>query len=112
MRYDILKNHQKQVQKVFKDVSGEGTVILKRVTSPITSAFDFFSQQKDKKCIRPQLASSEGSPAPGNLQDPLELTDTYTSPLANADRTITCPNSEKYGCKDLWVPDLFGEWSL
>lgn len=111
MRYDILKNHQRQVQKVFKDVSGEGTVILKRVTSPITTAIDFFSQQKDKKTIRPQLTTSDGSPAPGTTPDPLELTDTYTSPLANVDRTITCPNSEKYGCKDLWVPDLFGEFA-
>ncbi|MDO8948653.1 MAG: carboxyl transferase domain-containing protein [Desulfocapsaceae bacterium] len=111
VRYDILKNHQKQVQKVFKDVSGEGTVILKRVTSPITTAIDFFSQQKDKKTIRPLLSSSDGTPVPGNIPDPLELTDTYTSPLANVDRTITCPNSEKYGCKDLWVPDLFGEFA-
>jgi acetyl-CoA carboxylase carboxyl transferase subunit beta len=111
MRYDILKNHQKQVQKVFKDVSGEGTVILKRVTSPITTALDFFSQQKEKKSIRPQLSAPEGQASSATIADPLELTDTYTSPLANVDRTITCPNSEKYGCKDLWVPDLFGEFA-
>lgn len=111
IRYDILKNHQKQVQKVFKDVSGEGTVILKRVTSPITRVFDFFSQNRSKKLARPQLVSPETSQQSGNSQDPLELTDTYTSPLANVDRTITCPNSAKYGCKDLWVPDLFGEFA-
>jgi len=111
LRYDVLKNHQKQVQKVFKDVSGEGTVILKRVTSPITTAFDFFARQPDKKCARPPLNHLDGTPAAGNTQDPLELTDTYTSPLANMDRTISCPGSEKYGCKDLWVPDLFGEFA-
>jgi len=60
VRYDILKNHQKQVQKVFKDVSGEGTVILKRVTSPITTAIDFFSQQKDKKQFAPCSAPQTG----------------------------------------------------
>jgi acetyl-CoA carboxylase carboxyl transferase subunit beta len=48
LRYDVLKTHQKQVQKVFKDVSGEGTVILKRVTSPITTAIDFFPGTKIK----------------------------------------------------------------
>ncbi|MBW6520935.1 MAG: acetyl-CoA carboxylase carboxyl transferase subunit alpha/beta [Desulfoarculaceae bacterium] len=111
MRYDILKNNQKQVQKVFKDVSGEGTVILKRVTSPITTAIEFFSNHTDKKSIRPQISHPEGTQSHGNSQDPLELTDTYTSPLANMDRTITCPGSEKYGCKDLWVPDLFGEFA-
>ena len=111
LRYDVLKTHQKQVQKVFKDVSGEGTVILKRVTSPITTAIEFFSRQTDKKSIRPQISHQNGTQPSGNTQDPLELTDTYTSPLANMDRTITCPGSEKYGCKDLWVPDLFGEFA-
>jgi len=111
LRYDILKTHQKQVQKVFKDVSGEGTVILKRVTSPITTAIEFFSGHKDKKSIRPQSGLPNGTQPAGHTQDPLELTDTYTSPLANMDRTITCPGSEKYGCKDLWVPDLFGEFA-
>jgi acetyl-CoA carboxylase carboxyl transferase subunit beta len=111
LRYDILKNQQKQMQKVFKDVSGEGTVILKRVTSPITSVLEFFAQNKGTKFIRPQTLSTDEIPTPGNNLDPLELTDTYTSPLANADRTVTCPNSEKYGCRDLWVPDLFGEFA-
>jgi len=40
----------------------------------------------------------------------MEFGDTYTSPLANEDRTVTCPNSAKNGCKDLWVPDLYGEF--
>ena len=44
-------------------------------------------------------------------KDPLEMTDTYTSPLANEDRTITCPNAERHGCQDLWIPDLFGEFA-
>ncbi len=39
-----------------------------------------------------------------------EFGDTYTSPLANVDRTVTCPNAEKFGCRDLWVPDLYGEF--
>jgi len=37
--------------------------------------------------------------------------ETYVSPLANEDRTISCPNSERYGCYDIWVPDLYGELS-
>jgi acetyl-CoA carboxylase carboxyl transferase subunit beta len=45
------------------------------------------------------------------MVDPLELTDTYTSPLANEDRTVSCPNAEKYNCKDLWIPDLYGEFA-
>ncbi len=111
LRYDVLKNHQKQVQQVFKDVSGEGTVMLKRVTSPITTVLEFIAGDKGRKGGRTQAALPETSAAASATPDPLELTDTYTSPLANGDRTITCPNSAKYGCKDLWVPDLFGEFA-
>lgn len=113
LRYDIMKNHKRQVRKVFKDMSGEGSVMLKRITEPITAFMDLFGK---KKIDKPQrlITYSEG----GNQQDsqrrrvdPLELTDTYTSPLANADRTISCPNAEKYGCKDMWIPDLYGDFA-
>ncbi|MDH3347188.1 MAG: acetyl-CoA carboxylase carboxyl transferase subunit alpha/beta [Desulfobulbaceae bacterium] len=103
-RYDVLKNRQKQVQKVFKEVSGEGSVLLKRVSSPLTAMYDFFNRGAEKKSVRPMITST----AP--TTDPLELTDTYTSPLANEDRTVTCPNAEKSGCRDLWLPDLYGEY--
>jgi len=110
LRYDIMKNHKRQVRKVFKDVSGEGSVMLKRITEPITAFIDLFGK---KKTDRPQrlITYSGGGSQPvsqGGRVDPLELTDTYTSPLANADRTVSCPNAEKYGCKDLWIPDLYG----
>jgi len=110
LRYDIMKNHKRQVRKVFKDVSGEGSVMFKRITEPITAFIDLFGK---KKTDRPQrlITYSGGGSQPvsqGGRVDPLELTDTYTSPLANADRTVSCPNAEKYGCKDLWIPDLYG----
>lgn len=110
LRYDILKNHKKEVRKVIKDVSGEGSVMIKRLTEPITAVMDLWAKKKDKKPTRlitytPQQVE-ESRPV-----DPLELTDTYTSPLANEDRTVTCPNHEKRGCKDLWIPDLYGEFA-
>jgi acetyl-CoA carboxylase carboxyl transferase subunit beta len=94
-RYDVLKNQKKQAQKVLKEVSGEGTVLVKRLTSPFTNAFDkVFSKVEKKPAVKP-LAISAPEAAETSVQDPLELTDTYTSPLANEDRTITCPNGEK-----------------
>lgn len=106
-RYDLLRNHQKQVEKVLKDVSGEGSVLLKRITAPFTSVFNFIEHKPVGKSPLPRSAGERSS---GNGDDPIELLDTYTSPLANEDRTVTCPNAEKYGCKDLWVPDLYGEF--
>ena len=114
-RYDVLKGQQKQVKKVLKEVSGEGSVLVKRLTDPFVSAYNALlrrEKKKGKKNGKPALSSPApviSTPAAG--PDPLELTDTYTSPLANEDRTVSCPNAEKYGCEDLWVPDLYGEFA-
>lgn len=102
-RYDILKTQQKQVQKVIKDVSGEGSVLLRQVSAPFSAAYDFIAT-KPGRGGKLSLSSNGGG------EDPIEFGDIYTSPLANEDRTVTCPNAEKHGCKDLWVRDLYGEF--
>ena len=103
-RYDLLRHQQKQVEKVIKDVSGEGSVLLKRITAPFTTAYNFISRKSEEtKKIRPTIERP-------SIPEELDIWDTYTSPLANEDRTISCPNDVKYGCKDLWVPDLYGEF--
>lgn len=109
LRYDVLKNHKKQVRKVLDDVSGEGHVILKRITRPVSAVLDFLDNGEEKKPTR-LITYNESAAASSNFTDPLELTDTYTSPLANQDRTVSCPNSDTHGCKDLWIPDLYGEF--
>ncbi len=106
LRYDVLKNQQKQAQKVIKEVSGEGSAFIRGVTAPFSAVYGLISRTKEKKIPSQQVMTT----TTGANQDPLELTDTYTSPLANVDRTITCPNAEKYGCQDMWVPDLYGEF--
>jgi acetyl-CoA carboxylase carboxyl transferase subunit beta len=101
-RYDLLRNQHKQVRKVFQDVSGEGSVFLKQVAAPFSAAYDFVSPKSNGRNARQKGTCS--------IVEPLELGDLYTSPLANEDRAISCPNAEKQGCKDLWVPDLYGEF--
>lgn len=110
VRYDILKNHKKQVHKVLKDVSDEGSVMLKKLTEPVSAVMNLFSKKQEKKPVK-LLTYSNGHKEDDKMVDPLELTDTYTSPLANSDRTVSCPNAEKYNCKDLWIPDLYGEFA-
>lgn len=112
LRYDVLKTHHKQVKKALKEVSGEGSVVLKRLSTPLTTVRDFFAKEEvDKKTPQLRITYNEAAQISDTFQDPLELIDTYTSPLANEDRTVTCPNSKKYGCKDLWIPDLYGEFA-
>ncbi len=113
LRYDIMKHHKRQVRKVITDVSGEGSVMLRRLTEPINAFIDLWGKKKKEKPQRLITYSGQGNGRghQNRRVDPLELTDTYTSPLANKDRTVTCPNSEKHGCKDLWIPDLYGEFA-
>ncbi len=113
LRYDIMKNHRRQVKKMLSDVSGESSIMLKRITEPITAFIDIFSKKKTEKPQRLLTYTGGGNQQENRTRrvDPLELTDTYTSPLANIDRTVSCPNTEKYGCKDLWIPDLYGEFA-
>jgi acetyl-CoA carboxylase carboxyl transferase subunit beta len=105
VRYDVIRTHRKLAEHFLKDVSGEGSVFIKRVTAPFTAAYDFVSRKQDYRTVRP-VVERNGN---GHSIAPY-FEDTYTSPLANEDRTVSCPNSQKHGCKDLWIPDLYGEF--
>ncbi|MDP2992759.1 MAG: acetyl-CoA carboxylase carboxyl transferase subunit alpha/beta, partial [Deltaproteobacteria bacterium] len=78
-----------------------------KISSPLISAYDFIANSAAKKQLRIMAASSTASGAEEVTED---WGDTYVSPLANEDRTVSCPNARKYGCLDLWVPDLYGEF--
>jgi len=103
-RYDVIRTQRKYAQHFIKDVSGEGSVFLKRITSPFTAAYDFIARKPDYRSSRPVSGRVDGG------ENGSGYGDTYTSPLANEDRTVSCPNNYRYGCKDLWVPDLYGEF--
>jgi acetyl-CoA carboxylase carboxyl transferase subunit beta len=110
IRYDVLKNHKRQVHKVIKDVSGEGSVILKQITEPISDIARFLDTRVKKKTIR-GLIRSGGDGTSERIGLIKKNTGAYISPLANEDRTVTCPNTARLGCKDLWVPDLYSEFA-
>lgn len=112
LRYDIMKNHKRQVRKVLSDVSGESSVMIRRITEPINAFMELWGKKKSKpQRLLAYLGASGQQEGQPQKVDPMELTDTYTSPLANEDRTISCPNADKHGCKDLWIPDLYGEFA-
>ena len=102
-RYDLLRRQQKQMKQVIQDVSSESSVFLKQLTAPFSAAYKFVSRKTEEKRVKQLPVSAQIGSEP-------EFGDTYTSPLANVDRTVTCPNAEKSGCRDLWVPDLYGEF--
>jgi acetyl-CoA carboxylase carboxyl transferase subunit beta len=100
-RYDLVHSHSKQVKQVMRDVSGESTAVIKQVAGPLAGVLGLFSRKNGGKELKALVPPAERE----ELDD-----DTYTSPLANEDRTVTCPNAEHSGCKDLWVPDLYGQF--
>lgn len=105
-RYGLIRRHHKQVKKMIEEVSGEGSVFLRKISAPLISAYDFVASSATKRQLR--ILASQGTP--GAEEGVEDWGDTYLSPLANEDRTISCPNNSKYGCLDLWVPDLYGEF--
>ncbi len=100
LRYGVLRQGQKMLQRFMEDISSEGAAFLKQVTEPLKAVYDLLSTKS--KRVRPKIVSAEEA-----LEETGEL---YVSPLALEDRTITCPNADKYGCPDIWVPDLYGEF--
>ncbi|MCL2344440.1 MAG: acetyl-CoA carboxylase carboxyl transferase subunit alpha/beta, partial [Desulfobulbus sp.] len=109
LRYDFLKKQKKQVDKALLDLGGESTLLVKRLTLPITSILAKWRKKPEENPtpVLPTVVPSSVEPA----RDPLELTDTYVSPQARVDRTVSCPNAARYGCKDIWVPDLYSEFA-
>ncbi len=99
-RYGVLKQGQKMIQRVMEDLSGEGVAFLKQLTEPLKSAYDLLGTKPRRPKAR-VVSVEEGL---------VDLPELYVSPLALEDRTVTCPNAEVYGCPDIWVPDLYGEF--
>ncbi len=102
IKYGLLKPQKKSVQKVLEEVTGEGAAFLSKITEPVKAAVDFLAGPQDD--TRALVGDSQ------QMSIFSREWEQYVSPLANEDRTVTCPNAAKYGCMDLWVPDLYGEF--
>ncbi len=102
IKYGLLKPQKKSVQKVLEEVTGEGAAFLSKITEPVKAAVDFLAGPQDE--TRALIDDSQ------QMSIFTREWEQYVSPLANEDRTVTCPNASKYGCMDLWVPDLYGEF--
>ncbi|MEZ0344178.1 MAG: acetyl-CoA carboxylase carboxyl transferase subunit alpha/beta [Caldimicrobium sp.] len=96
VKYRVLKSGQKTFKRFFEELASESSLLLKPVSDPIKSVYNLIVGKKIRTKVR----------MPGEIEE----TEVYVSPLALQDRTVTCPQAEKFGCPDLWVPDLYGEF--
>jgi len=97
LKYKILKQGHKTFKKFIQELTSESSLLLKPVSDPVKTVYNLVVGKK----VKPKVAPA------GLIED---TTVTYVSPLALEDKTVTCPQAEKYGCPDLWVPDLYGEF--
>lgn len=97
MKYNVLKKSQKTFLKFWNELWSESSLLLKPVSDPVKNVYNLIVGKKIKPKVK-ILTSLE------------EDTTLYVSPLALQDKTVTCPQADKYGCPDLWVPDLYGEF--
>ncbi|MGC9109118.1 MAG: acetyl-CoA carboxylase carboxyl transferase subunit alpha/beta [Caldimicrobium sp.] len=97
VKYRVLKSSHKTFKKFWEDLASESSLLLKPVSDPIKTVYNLIVGKKVRTKIR----------MPGEIEPE---SDFYVSPLALQDKTVTCPQAEKYGCPDLWVPDLYGEF--
>jgi len=98
--FDVFKRPHRWAKRFMDDLRGELLIITNRIIQPFTNLKEMF----EKKFKKPTQLTYEIPP----IEDTY-LGEIYVSPLANEDRTISCPNALRYGCYDIWVPDLYGE---
>lgn len=97
MKYNVLKKSQKTFLKFWNELMSESSLLLKPVSDPVKNVYNLIVGRK----VKPKIKT---------LTEIEEDTSIYVSPLALQDKTVTCPQAEKYDCPDLWVPDLYGEF--
>jgi acetyl-CoA carboxylase carboxyl transferase subunit beta len=95
VKYRILKSGQKSFKRLIDDILSESSVLLKPVSDPVKTVYNLIMGKK----VKPKL--------PTILEEEEVV---YELPVPLEDRTVTCPQAEKYGCPDIWVPDLYGEF--
>lgn len=95
VKYRVLKSGHKTFKRLIDDILSESSLLLKPVSDPVKTVYNLIVGKK----VKPKL--------PTILEEEVGVSEL---PVALEDRTVTCPQAEKYGCPDIWVPDLYGEF--
>ncbi len=99
LKFKVFKPGHRTFKKFFEELSNESSILLKPVSDPVKSVYNLIVGKK----VKPKFPSTI-------LSDESHFYNIYNIPIDLEDRTVTCPQAEKYGCPDLWVPDLYGEF--
>ncbi|GFH62672.1 MAG: acetyl-CoA carboxylase carboxyltransferase subunit alpha/beta [Candidatus Desulfovibrio kirbyi] len=103
-KYDFYRKHQRQLKTIIEEIHNEWEMLKYRLLSPWRKLTKKLSGRTDSKAKELTALSTWAGDARRRKWN-------YISPRYKIDRTITCPNSDSYGCLDLWGPDLFAEFA-
>lgn len=103
-KYDFYRKHQRQISAFVEEVDNEWEMFKSRLLSPWRKITRNLPSRADNRAKELTALSAWAG-------DSRRRKWNYLSPRYKVDRTLTCPNSESYGCLDLWGPDLFAEFA-
>lgn len=100
-KYDFYRKHQRKLSSFMEEMGNEWDSFKMRLFAPIHKISGKKPQVSAGELTSLSAWTGEGRRSKWN----------YISPRYKEDRAVTCPNSEAYGCLDLWGPDLFAEFA-
>ncbi|THB68229.1 MAG: acetyl-CoA carboxylase carboxyl transferase subunit alpha/beta [Desulfovibrio sp.] len=109
LRYDVWKRQQKRFSRIAEEMGAEVRFLFNKITSPLRKLKKYLLRSKElpqeaaQQLTQLSCWEEDDSCRNGSLR--------YVSPQAQEDRSVTCPNSDKHGCLDLWAPDLYGDFA-
>ena len=103
-KYDFYRKHQRWIRTLMEEINNEIDMFKYRMLSPWRKFSRRLPNRVENKARELTALSSWKEDSRGRRWN-------YLSPRYKTDRTLTCPNSESYGCLDLWGPDLFAEFA-
>ncbi len=110
IKYDFYHKHQKRIQSFMEVMGNEWELCKNRIMLPFKHL-----QRSLPGAVQEQAPAIDHTDELTQLstwsEEGLRRRWNYLSPRYKVDRTVTCPNAEKYGCLDLWGPDLFAEFA-
>jgi acetyl-CoA carboxylase carboxyl transferase subunit beta len=108
-KYDFFRKHKKKFTHMLEEIGSEFQVVRDKAAVPLRWA---------RRALAPGRAAVCSEEAGKSLTElscwdkgSCDTPGVYVSPQAREDRVLTCTNAETHGCKDLWAPDLFGDFA-
>lgn len=108
-KYDFFRKHKKKFTHMMEEIGSEIQVVRDKVAVPARWLRRALALDRTSSC------AGEAGKSLTELscwdQGTCDAPGVYVSPQAREDRVLSCTNAETHGCKDLWAPDLFGDFA-